>query len=282
MEARQEADGNGSREFLMTYAHFQRIKTIVYDHTGINLSDHKQNMVYGRLARRLRALGLTNFDDYIALIEQDNSAEFGDFTNAITTNLTSFFREKHHFDYLKDKLIPELMRVNLSTKRIRIWSAGCSSGEEPYSIALVVNSFAALKGWDIKILATDLDSSVVARAKAGIYPTDRIESVPEIYLKSFKRDRNDQQVKVKDDIRQLITFKQLNLLHPWPMKGLFDFIFCRNVVIYFDTPTQKQLFNRYAEVLKPNGHLFIGHSENLNKVSDRFNNLGRTIYCKRQ
>lgn len=278
MQAQMEESKGNSREFTMTYKNFQHIKKIAYQHTGINLSDHKQNMVYGRLARRLRALGLTSFDDYIDLLEQEHSPEFGEFTNAITTNLTSYFRENHHFEYLKGTLIPELMSKNIRTKRIRIWSAGCSTGEEPYSIAMVFHSFAALRTWDVKILATDLDTNVVAKAKAGIYPSDRADSVPESYLKFLQRDKKQDMVKVKDEVRNLITFKQLNLLHDWPMKGPFDLIFCRNVVIYFDADTQRRLFNRYADILTSDGHLIIGHSENLNKVSDRFNNLGRTIY----
>ncbi len=269
------------REFFMSQKNFNAIKKIVYDHTGINLSDHKQNMVYGRLARRLRALGLSSFDDYCELIQDPGSPEFGEFTNSITTNLTSFFREKHHFDYLKKTLLPGLLQKNSATKRIRIWSAGCSTGEEPYSLAVVVHQFSSLRNWDVKILATDLDTNVVAKAKAGIYPGERIASVPDSYLKCFNKDKGEEHVKVKDNIRALITFNQLNLLHDWPMKGPFDIIFCRNVVIYFDMPTQKILFRRYADLLAPNAHLFIGHSENLNKVSNQFKNLGDTIYQKK-
>ena len=275
---REGRDMENSREFSMSYQNFQQIKKIAYEITGINLSDHKQNMVYGRLARRLRALNLSSFDDYVDLLGEKDSDEIGEFTNAITTNLTSFFRESHHFDYLKHSLLPDLLQKNHARKRIRIWSAGCSSGEEPYSIALVVNSIPALRNWDVKILATDLDTNVVAKAKAGIYPVERVASVSKEYLRALKHDKNSEYVKVNDDICRLITFKQLNLLHDWPMKGPFDIIFCRNVVIYFDTVTQRKLFNRYAELLTHDGHLVIGHSENLNKVSDRFSNLGRTIY----
>ena len=281
MQNLKSADVERDREFSMSKQNFEFIKRVVYEHTGINLSDHKQNMVYGRLARRLRALGLDNFDDYCEIIENPNTTEFVEFTNSITTNLTSFFREKHHFDCLKNTVIPALMEKNRISKRIRIWSAGCSTGEEPYSIALVLASFASLRDWDVKVLATDLDSNVVAKAKAGVYPGERIASVPDDYLKSFKKDKHEEFVKVKDNVCRLITFKQLNLLHEWPMKGPFDLIFCRNVVIYFDVPTQKKLFARYANILTSKGHLFIGHSENLNKVNDQFNNLGRTMYQKK-
>ena len=266
------------REFPMTSANFAYIKKRVYGLTGINLSDHKRSMVYGRLARRLRALGMRNFDEYCRILEDDNSKELHDFVNAITTNLTAFFRENHHFEYLKSTLLPELMQRNIRTKKIRVWSAGCSTGEEPHSIAMVLKSFASLSNWDIKVLATDLDSNVVAHGRAGVYAAERVETVPEQYGKYVKKNKHDHSYCVDDEVRQLITFNQLNLLNEWPMKGKFDIIFCRNVVIYFDMETQKKLFDRYAEILTPNGHIFIGHSENLNKVCNRFNTLGRTIY----
>lgn len=248
--------------------------------TGISLSDHKRNMIYGRLSRRLRALGLSDFNQYCNLLEASPAAEKTEFINSITTNLTAFFREIHHFEYLARTVIPNLMRANAASRKIRIWSAGCSTGEEPYSIAMVFKSFSALKGWDVKILATDLDSNVVAKGAGAVYPIDRAEGVPDKYRQFFKRDKTSNNVQIKDSVRELIRFRQLNLLHEWPMRGSFDIIFCRNVVIYFDLPTQKKLFNRYADMLVDNGHLFIGHSENLYKVTDRFNSMGRTIYQK--
>lgn len=271
--------GNGvSREFHMSYEDFKKIKSIAYKSTGISLSDHKQNMIYGRLARRLRVLGLTRFDEYCELIQQQNNDELNEFVNAITTNLTAFFRENHHFEYLRDTLLPSLIRSNASQRRIRIWSAGCSSGEEPHSIAMVLRSCAAIQSWDVKILATDLDSNCVATGDAGIYNLERVESVPSAYKKYIAKNKKTEQVRIRDDVRSLIRFRRLNLLERWPMKGPFDLIFCRNVVIYFDAQTQKGLFDRYANILSPNGHLFIGHSENLNKVCDRFESLGRTMY----
>lgn len=265
----------------MTKSNFKDIQKIAYEVTGISLSDHKENMIYGRLARRLRALKLTNFDQYCALLKIPNSTEIHDFTNSITTNLTSFFRENHHFEFLKSTLIPKLMRDNVRTKRLRIWSAGCSTGEEPYSIAMVISSFSALQSWDIKILASDLDSNVVNTCKQGVYNEERVAGIPDEYQRFLIRDENSGQVQVKDSVRKLIRFNQLNLLHDWPMKGPFDFIFCRNVVIYFDHPTQKKLFDRYADLLRSDGHLFIGHSENLHKVCDRFSALGRTTYQRK-
>lgn len=269
-----------AREFPMTSANFQKIKQLAYQLTGIHLSDLKENMIYGRLARRLRALNLDTFNQYCELIDASDSEEHSEFINAITTNLTAFFRESHHFDHLKKHLIPDLLEKNKATKKLRVWSAGCSTGEEPHSIAMVLASFPALNSWDVKILATDLDSNVLAKGRAGIYPHERGEAIPKDYQKFLQVDKTGQQVKVRDDVRELIVFNQLNLLHPWPIKNSFDIIFCRNVVIYFDLPTQKKLFDRYANQLVENGHIFIGHSENLHKISDRFCSLGRTIYQK--
>lgn len=268
------------REFPMTGQNYSVIQAVAYEFTGIKLSDHKKNMVYGRLARRLRSLKLASFDEYCQLIRQDNSPEKTPFVNAITTNLTAFFRENHHFEYLKRTVLPELMRKNISTKRIRIWSAGCSTGEEAYSIAMVVRSVAALSQWDVKILASDLDTNVVMRAQEAVYSSDRAEKIPAEYERFIQKSKTSDQVRVRSDAASLVTFKQLNLLHAWPMKGPFDVIFCRNVVIYFDTETQIKLFDRYANLLDDNTHLFIGHSENLHNVSTRFESVGRTIYRK--
>jgi chemotaxis protein methyltransferase CheR len=271
-------EDEGGKEFLMTKKDFQRIQKIAYTITGINLGDHKQSMVYGRLARRLRALQLKNFEDYCLLVEQENSGEIDEFVNSITTNLTSFFRENHHFEYLRNTVLPELLVKNAQSRRLRIWSAGCSTGEEPYSIAMVLRTCTQLAGWDVKVLATDLDSNVIANASRGEYAVNRADTIPDEFRRFFVRSTQGDLVRIKDDVRNLITFKQLNLLNPWPMKGPFDLIFCRNVVIYFDLPTQITLFDRYAEILRNQGYLFIGHSENLHKVSTRFANLGKTMY----
>lgn len=266
------------REFLMTDKDFQFISELAYSYTGIVLGDHKQDMVYGRLARRMRELNLSNFSDYCAIIKNDKDPEISRFINAITTNLTSFFRESHHFDYLANTLLPSLHASKASS--IRAWSAGCSSGEEPYSISLTLNEYVPIKNWDIKILATDLDSNVLQKASQGIYDIERIESLSKAVKKKwFLHDRNHPDiVKVASALQSLVRFKRLNLLESWPMKGKFDFIFCRNVMIYFDEPTQEKLLNRYADHLKPGGHLFIGHSENMHSVGKRFDSLGNTIY----
>ena len=269
------------REFPMTDGNFATIKTLAYTLTGIRLSDHKRSMVYSRLARRLRLLGCRDFDAYCAIISTDSHPERSEFVNAITTNLTSFFREPHHFQFLREQVCPELMSRHARDKRVRLWSAGCSTGEEAYSIALTVREAMPAAGWDIRLLATDLDSNVVAQAAAGTYPRERVEPLSAEQRKRWLlHDRAGGQIRVKPELAQMITFKRLNLLGNWPLKGPFDVIFCRNVVIYFDKDTQRRLFDRYANILAPGGYLFIGHSENLHGVSSRFRSLGRTMYQK--
>jgi len=277
---------NRNREFEFTDASFERIRQFVTEHTGIVLSDAKKDMVYGRLSKRIRKGGFGSFDAFCDALEAGDEDEQDFMINAITTNLTAFFRENHHFEFLANTVIPDLVEKNKHNKRIRIWSAGCSTGEEPYSIAMILKEFLPdFDQWDVKILATDLDANVVAQGQSGIYRADRIEGLPEHRIKRwFKRGRGDNAdlVKVSPELQQLITFKRLNLLDQWPMKGQFDFMFCRNVVIYFDKDTQRVLFERYADILAPEAHLFIGHSETLYKVSTRFDSLGHTIYRKTQ
>ncbi len=270
------------KEFEFRQSDFDQIKNQIFDLTGISLTDAKKDMVYSRLSRRIRDLGLTNFKQYCDLIAEDDSPELVNFINAITTNLTSFFREGHHFKFLVESALPDIMRRNKETRRIRIWSAGCSTGEEPYSLAITLKEALPRKhSWDIKILATDLDTEVLAKAQKGVYDLDRINGLAEAQQKKwFSRGTGSQAglVKVSDEIKNLISFKQLNLMAEWPMKGPFDIIFCRNVVIYFDKPTQKILFKRYADLLAENRYLFVGHSESLLKVSTKFELIGNTIY----
>lgn len=270
------------RDFIFSEKDFKYIRDLIRDHTGIVLAEHKVDMVYGRLSRRLRELNLESFDTYLSTLESDEQ-ELIHFVNALTTNLTSFFREKHHFDFLSSKLLPQIMK-NKASKRLRIWSAGCSSGEEPYTIAMTVRSIIpANSGWDVKILATDLDSNMVKKGSDGIYTEDRVTGLSEQQMKKWvKKGKGDTNgmVKMDDKLREMITFKQLNLMHEWPMKGTFDLIFCRNVLIYFNKDTQAMLFDRYADMLVDDGHLLIGHSESMYKICDRFKLLGQTIYKK--
>jgi chemotaxis protein methyltransferase CheR len=253
---------------------------MVRETAGIALGANKRELVFGRLNRRLRALGLRSFADYRALLDgPDGAAERGEMINAITTNLTSFFREPHHFKYLAEHVLPPLLASSLEG-RLRIWSAACSSGEEPYSIALVLNkALAARRGWDARILASDIDTNMIATAERGCYDADQASGIPAAFARLVGK-RADGSVTMPDALKQRIMFKPLNLLEKWPMRGSFDVIFCRNVVIYFDKEVQRALFDRFADIMAPQGYLFIGHSETLFRVSDRFESLGRTIYRK--
>ena len=268
-------------EFELTDSEFKRLRELVHARTGIALSEAKRELLYGRLARRLRKLKLNSFAEYCRLVETDESAELQELTNAITTNLTSFFREDYHFKQLSLEALPQIQSKRLSTRRIRLWSAGCSTGEEPYSLAIVMReTLAQLAGWDIKLLATDIDSKVVATATQGVYASDRFKGVAPERVRSWFRDVAGRPglLAASDELKSLITFKQLNLLDPWPVKGPFDVIFCRNVVIYFDKATQRGLFDRMADLQEPGGWLFIGHSENLLNVTRRYKLVGRTVY----
>lgn len=269
------------REFLMTEKNFSDISALVYKTCGIVLADHKKEMVYSRLTRRIRTLGLKSFDDYLSFLKQNMSGELSNFINAITTNLTSFFREEHHFAFLRDTVFKEIKQRNKSTRRARIWSAGCSTGEEPYSIGITCcPEFES--SWDLKILATDLDSNVLAKGSNAIYESERLQGLdPKLTKRWFLSNPKSDSYKVKDEVRELISFKRLNLLSEWPMKGPFDVIFCRNVVIYFDNQTKNKLFERYAEMLVDGGYLFLGHSESMSRDNRLFSALGQTIYQKK-
>lgn len=271
-----------TREFEFNDNDFQKIRKIVYDYAGIDLNDSKKNLVYNRLSKRIRFLGQQSFAEYIKYVEAIGEEEFVHLINAITTNLTFFFRENHHFEFLQNQVIPELIKNNAVSKKIRIWSAGCSTGEEPYSIAIILKE-SVPAGWDAKVIATDLDTNVVNTGKAGVYDIDRLKGVTEERKKRWFLKGTGSQAglaRVKPELQQIIEFGQINLMDEWPLKSGVDAIFCRNVVIYFDKPTQAKLFNRYADLLPEHGHLFIGHSESLYKVCDRFELLGQTIYRK--
>tara|TARA_B110000503_G_scaffold80804_1_gene123658 strand:+ start:3837 stop:4667 length:831 start_codon:yes stop_codon:yes gene_type:complete len=273
-------EANG-REFSMSKKNFNIISEVIYQHAGIVLKGIKEDMVYSRLSRRIRKTGCRGFDDYLSLVLHQDSPEFLHFVNAITTNLTSFFRESHHFDFIKSVAIPE-WKSNVNRTKLRIWSAGSSTGEEAYSVAMTLSGHIPIH-WDTKILATDIDTDVVAKGHSGVYPRDRVSSLSsQLVLQHFDKVTTDgkDNVQVKKTLRSMTFFKPLNLLQDWPMSGLFEMIICRNVVIYFDKPTQKVLFDRFADMLAPGGYLLIGHSESMYKLSDRFASLGNTIYRK--
>ena len=265
---------------------FNFICKYVYDIAGIVLNDNKREMVYRRLSRIVRERKLSSFEEYYQVLKANPEEEQSYFINAITTNLTSFFREKHHFDYMLSDELPRLIREKqASSKRLRIWSSASSTGEEPYSIAITLAQALGEKvaTWDAKILATDIDSDVLAKGKQGVYHQNRVQDLPDNIVRDFFHrgtGKNSDMVRVAEKVRRLITFKQLNLLHEWPMKGPFDIIFCRNVIIYFDKETQLDLFARYYELLAPGGLLILGHSENLGYYQQYFENVGRTIFRK--
>ena len=269
------------REFKFTAEDFNILRKLSNDHSGIQVPDERFDMFYSRLSKRVRKLGLSNFKEYCQYLHNHHDDEFTDFINAITTNLTSFFREQHHFDYLRDVVIPELLVRNKSTKQIRVWSAGCSTGEEPYSVAMtLLENLPA--GWNTQILATDLDTNVLQTASDGIYTQDRIADLsPDVLKRWFMRSKSSPEyVKVKPELQEIIQFKQLNLMQDWGMQTLFDVIFCRNVLIYFDRETKTTLAKRYAKMLASKSWLFIGHSESLNQICNEFELVATTSYRK--
>ncbi len=268
-----------AEEFTFSDHDFQFLMSMVKERTGIVLTEHKRSMVYSRLARRLRALGLQHFREYCSLLQgKDGQDEIANFVNAMTTNLTHFFRELHHFEHLRDEVLAPLFADPPAKKRLRIWSAGCSSGAEPYSIAMTLHqALEGHQGWDGRILATDIDSNMLETGQRGIYSEEMCQKIPKDYQR-YVQSHEAGTMQMTQDVKHLVTFKRLNLMEPWPMQGLFDVIFCRNVVIYFDKETQRTLFARMAELLKPGGWLYIGHSESLWKISDSFELTGRTIY----
>ncbi len=267
------------RQFELTDADFAFLCRLVRDHTGIALSDSKRELVYGRIGRRLRKLQLASFREYCDLLKLRPEEELEHFVNAVTTNLTSFFREPHHFEHLAREVLPLLLAASAQRRRIRIWSAGCSTGEEAYSIAMVLREHGDLRHWDVRVLATDVDSNVIATARDGVYPRERVAVSEERAERWFRAvPGRPEALRVCPEVASLVTFRQLNLMAPWPMRGPFDVIFCRNVVIYFDKATQRDLFERLAQLQQPGAYLYIGHSESLLRISDRYELIGRTVW----
>ena len=269
-------------EFLFTNEDFISIARMLYDDAGIALSESKASLVYSRLAKRLRALGLESFRDYCKFVAGSEGVdERMNMLAALTTNVTRYFREPHHFEHLKTKVLPDLVGLAKARGRVRFWSAGCSTGQEPYSIALtLLDVLPQAADLDVRILATDIDPNVVAAGRAAVYSDEAVQPVP-----AALRDR--WMVRVKDgsrdawgageEMRRLVAFRELNLMGHWPMKGRFDAIFCRNVVIYFDEPTQARIWARFAPLLNPGGRLYVGHSERVTDMAS-FENDGLTTY----
>ena len=265
------------REFLFTDQDFERIRKLIYERAGISLSPVKRDMVYSRVARRLRATGLRSFEAYLALLEQGEPAEIEAFTNSLTTNLTSFFREAHHFPLLQEHLRPRI-----KNRAITIWCAASSTGEEPYSIAMTVAELFGRIPDNVKIIASDLDTSVLEIARQGVYATDRVSKISEGLLrKYFMRGSGAQDgfARVRPELMAMVTFRQINLLDPsWPMRAPFDAIFCRNVMIYFDKPTQHNILRKFVPLLAEDGLLFAGHSESFHHAVDLFKLRQKTVY----
>lgn len=258
---------------------FKRICQLMRDRAGIELGENKRVLCQTRLIRRLRALGLDSYAQYVRLLDDPDHAEHGELINALTTNVTAFFRELHHFDMLANEILPKLVAPS---RRVRLWSAGCSTGEEPWSLAMVVREVFG-DDHDVKILATDIDTQVLAHARAGVYTEEQVAPVAQRRRQRFLvrgSGSNAGMWRVADELRGLVQFNQLNLFDPWPMRGPFDVISCRNVIIYFDVPNKTKLVRGYHDKLCPGGYLLLGHSESLPMGISGFVNVGRTAYRK--
>jgi chemotaxis protein methyltransferase CheR len=272
------ARDTGSREFNFSTADFERVRKLIYQHAGISLSPVKQDMVYSRLARRLRATGMPSFAEYLDALEKNGGDEWERFVNSLTTNLTSFFREPHHFP-----IFAEHLRKIGSKRPIRIWCSAASTGEEPYSIAITVAETFGTNISHVTIMASDLDTNVLATAQKGVYPIERVEKLsPERLRKFFLRGTGAQEgyVSVRPELRKMIEFQRINLLdQSYSVKGPMDVIFCRNVMIYFDKPTQYKILSRFAPMMQSDGLMFAGHSESFLHAADLFKSQGKTVYA---
>jgi chemotaxis protein methyltransferase CheR len=275
------------QDVALSETDFRKISELVYEHCGINLHAGKKELVRARLAKRLREGRFRTFGEYIQHVLDDRTGqEFSALVDSLSTNLTKFFRENQHFEYVRTQLLPGILasKQRSGASRIRAWSAGCSSGEEPYSIAITLLEGIQGKGcWDVKVLATDVSTRILERAKKGIYDKDRIDPIPlplrNRYL-TRRREGTKEMYEVGPALRERIIFRYLNLMQDWPIKGPLDFIFCRNVMIYFDKPTQERLVNRFYDLLGPGGVLFTGHSESLTGIEHAFKYVQPTIYLK--
>lgn len=265
------------REFHFTAKDFDRVRKLIYAHAGISLSDSKQELVYSRLSRRLRSTGIRTFAEYLTLLESNDPVEWEAFTNSLTTNLTSFFREPHHFP-----ILAEYLRTANGKHPISLWCSAASTGEEPYSMAMTVIDTLGRDASNVSIIATDLDTKVLETGKEGVYADERISKLdPELVKKHFLRGTGAQAgfVRVRPELRNMITFRQLNLLDKtWPIKPPLDAIFCRNVMIYFDKQTQLDVLKKFVPLLRSDGLLFAGHSESFHQADEYFKLRGKTVY----
>ncbi|WP_235919041.1 CheR family methyltransferase [Aureimonas psammosilenae] len=272
-------------EFLLTEADFETITRVLHEDAGILIPPSKTTLVYSRLAKRLRTLGLASFKDYCALIAGESGAsERMTMMAALTTNVTSFFRENHHFEHLRSSLLPPLLAEAKRGGRVRIWSAGCSNGHEPYSIALTILSMMPdAANHDVRVLASDIDPNVVGFGHAGVYDEDAVSAVPDDLRRRWMSEVRDgsgtRRFEVSEEMRTIVSFRELNLIGDWPMKGRFNAIFCRNVTIYFDQPTRERIWRRFCDYMQPEAWLYIGHSERLTGACQSFLSYeGTTAY----
>ena len=265
---------------------FVKISDLVYDKFGINLTDKKKSLVVGRLNKLIKSLGLKTFDEYYQTIINDKTnASLLSLIDRISTNHTFFYREKDHFEYMRDKVLPELTSkiAKEKEKALRIWCAGSATGEEPYTIAMIVNEFFGyeINEWDVGILATDISITALEIAERGIYYLDRIKELPLSYKNKYLKKNNAEDFAVIDKIKEMILFKRLNLMNDnFPFKGKFDIIFCRNVMIYFDKETRERLVNKFYKYMSEGGYLFVGHSESLDRKVTPFSYLQPAVYKK--
>lgn len=274
------AQNVSAREFVFTAADFERIRRLIRDNAGIALAASKQEMVYSRLARRLRARGLARFSEYVALLDGGDPAEWEAFVNSLTTNLTSFFREAHHFT----ALAAHVERLRRERRReLSVWCCASSTGEEPYSIAMTLADAYGTYTPPVTVIATDVDTSVLAKAQTGVYSQERVARLtPDQLRRFFTRDagsNGESTYAVRPELRKLVAFRPVNLLEPrWPIRGPLDAVFCRNVMIYFDKVTQRRILHRFVPLLQPDALLFAGHSENFLHSADLFTLRGNTVY----
>ncbi len=264
----------------LNHRQFDAISQLIYTKCGISLKKGKEALVRARLMKRLRALKLKTIDEYMVLLDSDQGdREIGTLIDVMTTNKTSFFREAAHFDFLADTVVP-----NMRSRKMRLWSAACSSGEEPYTLAMVLReSIPQIDRADVLILATDISNEMLAIARQGAYSQERTADIPRALRQRYfqhSRRSGENRFQVSNDLKKLVRFGALNLMHTWPMKGPFNAIFCRNVMIYFDRPTQQALINRFWGLLEPGGYLFVGHSEGLSGVKHRFQYTKPAVYKK--
>jgi chemotaxis protein methyltransferase CheR len=272
-------DNLAQREFDFSDADFQALSKIAYEYAGIMLPEAKKNLLYGRLSRRLRTLGLPSFEEYRQYLNENSTEELQLFINALSTNHTKFFREQHHFEHFVSDVVAPFLAAHPTGGRLRIWSAGCSSGEEPHTLALILAAeIKDLAARDVRILATDIDTDVLRKAAQGIFSAEAVSAVPAKYRAPLSKADGDN-VAIDRKVCSLISFGHLNFMDDrWPMRGPFDAIFCRNVMIYFDGPTKTKLVDRFTDLLRVGSWLYIGHSESLLGSHPRLKLAGRTIY----